>query len=97
LQALAGVRSKIEAHNFASRPRNSHTSFKIWESKRCGKGIPKEKLFCINKKLFRIEITVDKCRGNLPRVPQATGYGPKLLDKIGSHQRHMAMEPYTQY
>jgi hypothetical protein len=37
------------------------------------------------------------CRGNLPRVPRAAGYGPKLSDTIGSLQRHTAGEPYTLY
>jgi hypothetical protein len=36
-------------------------------------------------------------RGKLPRVPWATGYGPKLQDMIGSLQRHMAREPHTPY
>jgi hypothetical protein len=37
------------------------------------------------------------CRGNLPWVPQAAGYGPKLLDTIDSLQRHMDGEPHTPY
>jgi hypothetical protein len=36
-------------------------------------------------------------QSNLPWVPQAAGYGPKLLDPISSLQRHMAGEPYTPY
>jgi hypothetical protein len=45
---------------------------------------------------FWIEI-VEACRGNLPRVPWAAGYDPKLLDTIGSLQRHTIGEPYTLY
>jgi hypothetical protein len=37
------------------------------------------------------------CRGNIPRVPRAAGYGPKTLDTIGSLQWQMAGEPYTPY
>jgi hypothetical protein len=44
------------------------------------------------------EIFLDEtCRGNLPWIPQATGYDPTLLDMIGSLQRHMAGQPYTMY
>jgi hypothetical protein len=35
------------------------------------------------------------CRGNLFHVPRITGYGVKLLDTIGSLQRHTAGELYT--
>jgi hypothetical protein len=35
--------------------------------------------------------------GQLPRVLWAVGYGPNLLDTIGSLQRHMAGEPCTPY
>jgi hypothetical protein len=35
--------------------------------------------------------------GNLPRVSWATGYGPKLLNMIGSLQWHTTGEPYTLY
>jgi hypothetical protein len=45
---------------------------------------------------FWIEI-VEACRGNLPWVPQAAGYSPKLLYMIGSLQRHTTGEPYTPY
>jgi hypothetical protein len=37
------------------------------------------------------------CRGNLPWVPRAASYVPKLLDTIDSLQWHMAKEPYTPY
>jgi hypothetical protein len=37
------------------------------------------------------------CRGNLPRVPWAVGYGLRLLDTIGSLQWHTTGEPYTLY
>jgi hypothetical protein len=37
------------------------------------------------------------CRGNLPRVPQAADYGPKLLNTIDSLQRYTTDEPYTPY
>jgi hypothetical protein len=47
---------------------------------------------------LRIEyITFDVCKGNLPRVPWATGYDPKTLDMIGSLQWQTAGEPYTPY
>jgi hypothetical protein len=39
----------------------------------------------------------DACQGNLPQVPWVTGYDPKLLNMIGSLQRHTAGEPYTSY
>jgi hypothetical protein len=35
--------------------------------------------------------------GNLPLVLRTTGYGPKLLDMIGSLQQHTTEEPYTPY
>jgi hypothetical protein len=38
-----------------------------------------------------------QCRGNLPWVPRAVGYGPKLLYTVGSLLRHMAGKPYTSY
>jgi hypothetical protein len=41
--------------------------------------------------------TANACRGNLPQVPWVAGYDPKLLNTIGSLQRHMAGEPYTSY
>jgi hypothetical protein len=34
------------------------------------------------------EYTRELCRGKLPQVPWATGYGPKLLDTTSSLQRH---------
>jgi hypothetical protein len=37
------------------------------------------------------------CRGKLTWVPWVAGYGPKLLDTIGSLQRHTAGGPYTPY
>jgi hypothetical protein len=37
------------------------------------------------------------CRGNLPKVPWVTGYGPKMLDTTGSLQWQMAREPNTLY
>jgi hypothetical protein len=37
------------------------------------------------------------CQGNLPQVPWAAGYDPKLLNAIGSLQRHTTEEPYTSY
>jgi hypothetical protein len=37
------------------------------------------------------------CRGNLPRVPWTTGYGPKTLDMTGSLQWQRAGEPYVSY
>jgi hypothetical protein len=37
------------------------------------------------------------CWGNLPQVPRAAGYGPKILNAIGSLQWHAAGEPYTPY
>jgi hypothetical protein len=36
-------------------------------------------------------------QGNLPRVPWATGYGPKIVDTISSLQWQRAREPYTPY
>jgi hypothetical protein len=36
-------------------------------------------------------------RGNLPRVPWAAGYGPKILDTISSLQRQTAGKPNTPY
>jgi hypothetical protein len=37
------------------------------------------------------------CLGNLPRVPRAAGYGPRLLYMINSLQQPTAGEPYTPY
>jgi hypothetical protein len=37
------------------------------------------------------------CRGNLPRVPWAAGYGPKILDTISSLQWKTAGKPNTPY
>jgi hypothetical protein len=37
------------------------------------------------------------CQGNLPRVPQAADYGPKLLNTIDSLQWYTTDEPYTPY
>jgi hypothetical protein len=37
------------------------------------------------------------CRGKLPQVPWATGYGPKLLDTTGFLQWHMTGRPHTSY
>jgi hypothetical protein len=37
------------------------------------------------------------CRGNLPRVPSAVGYGPKHLNTVGSLYLQIAGEPYTPY
>jgi hypothetical protein len=37
------------------------------------------------------------CRGKLPQLPWATGYGLKLLNMTGSLQRHTARGPYTLY
>jgi hypothetical protein len=36
-------------------------------------------------------------RGNLPRVPWTIGYGPKLLNTVGSLKWQTAGEPYTPY
>jgi hypothetical protein len=44
-----------------------------------------------------IDLIALTCRGDLPRVVWATGYGPKLLDMIGSIHRHTGGEPYTPY
>jgi hypothetical protein len=35
--------------------------------------------------------------GNLPWVLRATGYGPKLLNTVGSLQRQMVAESYTPF
>jgi hypothetical protein len=37
------------------------------------------------------------CWGNLPWVPQAAGYDPKLMDTISSLPWHTAGEPHTPY
>jgi hypothetical protein len=37
------------------------------------------------------------CWGNLPWVPWASGYSPKLLDMIGSLPQLTAGDPYTPY
>jgi hypothetical protein len=42
-------------------------------------------------------LVFDHCQGSLPQVLRATGYSPKLLNVIGSLQRHTTGEPYTLY
>jgi hypothetical protein len=34
---------------------------------------------------------------DLPWVPRAAGYNPKLSDMTSSHRRHVTGEPYTPY
>jgi hypothetical protein len=37
------------------------------------------------------------CQCNLPRVPRAAGYGPKILDTTGFLQRQTVGEPNIPY
>jgi hypothetical protein len=76
-----------------------HQPFIPWRPRLLGhnaQDYPRKKILAppLNKATTMLE---GNYQGNLPQVPRAAYYGPKLLNMIGFLQWHTAGESYTPY